>query len=195
MLVETFTISDISANSGLANSMFCDRAHQFKHRQGWAVNVNPLGHELDEYDDADTTYVVAHDGTGNHLGSLRLRDLSKPCMLSQSFGALLISSPPIVGKTLEVTRFCLSPRDRTGGKAVSQALFRRAYQYAHEHSYAGWVGVFDGLMLRIYRANRWPLKILNTCDAYGDTLRLGYWEAAGFDALVPHDCELLSHAA
>lgn len=179
-MIEILTIADLSAKPDLADSMFRDRADQFKQRHGWPVHVNPLGHEFDQYDDASSHYVIAHDGMGKHLGSLRLRDIKCNCMLSEHFGSLLIGSPPISDRTLEVTRFCISPNNTRPDRNVSQELFERAYEFALDRSYEGWVGVFSTVMLRVYRSNRWPLKILSECRMHGEVVRLGHWSTDDF---------------
>lgn len=52
----------------LRDTMFRDRAEQFKKRLGWAVSVNEAGEERDEYDDMNPLYVIWEDAHGDHGG-------------------------------------------------------------------------------------------------------------------------------
>ena len=56
----------------LRDSMFRDRADQFKTRLGWAVTVDEAGFERDEYDAEDPLYVIWEEADGTHGGSMRL---------------------------------------------------------------------------------------------------------------------------
>ena len=55
----------------LRDTMFRDRADQFKTRLGWAVNVNAAGEERDEYDAMNPLYVIWQNPDGTHGGSMR----------------------------------------------------------------------------------------------------------------------------
>ena len=55
----------------LAQSMFIDRADQFKNRLNWDVTVDASGRELDEYDRINPLYVIWEDASGRHGGSMR----------------------------------------------------------------------------------------------------------------------------
>ena len=50
----------------LKETMFKDRAEQFKSRLGWEVNVDENGYEIDEYDAMNPLYVIFEMPDGSH---------------------------------------------------------------------------------------------------------------------------------
>ena len=92
----------------LKDSMFRDRADQFKTRLKWDVKVDYAGYERDEYDDLNPMYVIWEDAIGRHSGSMRLLPTTGPCMVNDHFSELMngdkFQSPFI----WEATRFFLS---------------------------------------------------------------------------------------
>ena len=64
--------SELDAFPHLHDSMYSDRAYQFKTRLNWDVSVNDLVHEMDEYDALNPHYVSWEDVLGRHAGSMRL---------------------------------------------------------------------------------------------------------------------------
>lgn len=63
---------ELEALPELKNSMFRDRADQFKTRLGWDVTVDDAGFERDEYDDLNSLYVIFQQADGSHGGSMRM---------------------------------------------------------------------------------------------------------------------------
>ncbi len=55
----------------LADTMFRDRAHQFRDRLNWDVTVGADGHERDAYDALNPLYVIWQGADGRHGGSMR----------------------------------------------------------------------------------------------------------------------------
>lgn len=64
--------NDLNTEPKLRDSMFRDRADQFKARLGWEVAVDAKGYERDEYDDLNPLYVIWQKPCGSHGGSMRL---------------------------------------------------------------------------------------------------------------------------
>lgn len=52
--------------------MFADRKRLFVDLFGWDVPVVDEQYEIDQFDDADTIYLVASDDDGEHAASIRL---------------------------------------------------------------------------------------------------------------------------
>ena len=80
----------------LANSMFRDRADQFKTRLGWDVDVDARGHERDAYDDLNPLYVIWEEPDGSHGGSMRFLPTTGRTMVNEHFADILsgpITSP------------------------------------------------------------------------------------------------------
>lgn len=96
----------------LSDNMFCDRKRQFVDRMQWNLRITSDGHEIDEYDDGRSTYLVVHD-EHRHLGSCRVRSTQYTTMLTDHF---LSSFPDAFhflrmqrGRVYELTRFCRAP--------------------------------------------------------------------------------------
>ena len=94
----------------LADTMFKDRATQFRDRLGWDVAMDAQGYERDEYDAQDPLYVIWECPDGHHGGSMRFLPTTGQTMVNHHFSDLIqgdaIKSPFI----WECTRFCLAPR-------------------------------------------------------------------------------------
>ena len=132
----------------LADTMFCDRADQFKTRLGWDVTVDAAGHERDEYDDLNPLYVIWENADGTHGGSMRFLPTTGSVMVNDHFSELLgggeVRSPLI----WECTRFCLS---RSADAKVAAALMLGGGEIMQGFDIEHFVGVFDARMVRIYR--------------------------------------------
>ena len=82
----------------LAQSMFRDRAMQFRTRIGWDVKVDENGEERDEYDAMNPLYVIWQTPDGGHGGSMRFLSTTGRVMVNDVFQNLTgaaVSSPLI----------------------------------------------------------------------------------------------------
>lgn len=163
---------DLDRTPVLQDTMFRDRAKQFHDRLGWAVTVDDKGHERDEYDDENPLYVIWQRPSGEHGGSLRLLPTTGRTMVHDHFLHLTenatIKSPFI----WECTRFCLAPE--AGGKIAAALMlgggaFMQAYHIKH------FLGVFDGAMIRIYRATGASPDLLGSHGAGRAMIGVGLW--------------------
>jgi acyl homoserine lactone synthase len=68
----------------LADSMYRDRAAQFKDRLDWEVTVDENGWEIDEYDLLNPLYIIWQDANGRHGGSVRPPAASLPTSTSST---------------------------------------------------------------------------------------------------------------
>ena len=140
--------SELDAFPHLRDSMYSDRAYQFKTRLNWDVSVNDLGHEMDEYDALNPLYVIWEDVSGRQAGSMRLMPTTGRCMVNEHFTDLLgggsIQSPFI----WESTRFCLS---RHAPRETAARLMLSAGEVMLGSGVEQCLGVFDQRMIRIYR--------------------------------------------
>lgn len=159
----------------LAESMFRDRAVQFRDRLAWDVTVDASGHERDRYDAMNPLHVIAANPDGSHAGSMRFLPTTAETMVNDHFLHLTdnvrISSPLI----WECTRFCLSPRfpDRTN--EISAALMMAGCEMGLRFGLQHAVGVFDARMTRIYRRLGWAPDILGTSDNGLESISVGLW--------------------
>jgi acyl homoserine lactone synthase len=156
----------------LADSMFRDRAEQFRNRLNWKVTVNDRGWELDEYDALNPLYVIWEEANGRHGGSMRTLPTVGRTMIAEHFRHLThgvrIASPFI----WECTRFCLSP---TASQGVAAGLLLAGCEMGLRFGLEQAVGVFDARMPRIYGRIGWMPEVIGTGGAGHDSISVGLW--------------------
>ncbi|MBR1225109.1 GNAT family N-acetyltransferase [Bradyrhizobium sp. AUGA SZCCT0176] len=106
-------------------SFFELRYRVFSQRLGWPARNNglPIGIEVDEFDRADTVYMVVRDIKGNVIAGLRLLETTGQYLLGSHFSSFVDGPSPCDSKVVEVSRLVLDPcRDRqvSGSGVVSQ---------------------------------------------------------------------------
>jgi N-acyl-L-homoserine lactone synthetase len=157
----------------LRDTMFRDRADQFKNRLGWDVQVNEAGEERDEYDDTNPLYVIWQKIDGTHGGSMRFLPTTGDTMVNDHFSHLTdgvrIESPFI----WECTRFCLAPG---ADRRVTAALTLAAGEIMEEFQLKHFVGVFDPRMERIYSLMGLVPDVLGRVGEGRDVIGIGLWE-------------------
>ena len=94
----------------LLQSMFADRKRLFVDLFGWDVPVVDDRYEMDQFDNADTIYIVFADDDGGHAASIRLLPSTRPHMLGTLFPHLCPLGVPVDEATWESTRLCLPQR-------------------------------------------------------------------------------------
>ncbi len=156
----------------LAESMFRDRAEQFKHRLGWDVTVNEYGWERDEYDALNPLYVIWEGPDGRHMGSMRTLPTLGRNMVAEHFlhltDGVTIASPFI----WECTRFCLSPKATPG---VAAGLLLAGCEMGLRFGLEQSIGVFDARMPRIYGRIGWMPDVIGTGGEGRDAISVGIW--------------------
>ena len=156
----------------LRDSMFRDRADQFKTRLGWEVSVDDNGFERDEYDALNPLYVIWQEQDGTHGGSMRLLPTTGPTMVCDHF-AHLIGEARVTGPDIwECTRFCLS---RNGSSRAAAALMLAGGEVMRNFGVAQYLGVFDARMERIYRAIGSEPRIVGSQGEGRTRISLGLW--------------------
>jgi acyl homoserine lactone synthase len=157
----------------LRDSMFRDRADQFKNRLKWDVTVDENGFERDEYDDLNPLYVIWERPDGLHGGSMRFLPTTGRCMANDHFLDLMdgvrVESPAI----WECTRFCLAPH---ATPQVSALLMLAGAELMENFALKHFLGVFDARMVRIYRWIGASPTILGTQGKGRDAISVGLWE-------------------
>jgi acyl homoserine lactone synthase len=157
----------------LRDSMFRDRADQFKTRLGWDVTVDEDGFERDQYDVLNPLYVIWENADGTHGGSMRFLPTTGRTMINEHFTDILgggtITSPLI----WECTRFCLS---RTAESRVAAALMLAGGEIMQSFGVAHFAGVFDARMVRIYRMIGSSPEILGSTGEGREQISVGLWE-------------------
>lgn len=157
----------------LRDSMFRDRADQFKTRLGWDVDVDADGFERDQYDALNPLYVIWENADGTHGGSMRFLPTTGRTMINEHFTDILgggtITSPLI----WECTRFCLN---RDAESRVAAALMLAGGEIMQGFGVAHFAGVFDARMVRIYRLIGSSPEVLGSTGEGRDKISVGLWE-------------------
>ena len=164
---------DLDQFPKLRDSMFLERAAQFRARLGWDVEVTDEGQERDLYDDLNPLYVIWQRPDGSHGGSMRFLPTVGRTMLNDHFTHLTdgvtIQSPLI----WECTRFCLA---RDANPNISAALMLGGAEVGHGFHLSDAVGVFDARMIRIYRWLGWAPTVLGSTGGGRETISIGLWD-------------------
>lgn len=160
----------------LADSMFSDRADQFKRRLDWDVGVDENGHERDQYDDLNPLYVIWECEDGSHGGSMRFLPTVGRTMVNEHFTHLTDGVRIVSPLIWECTRFCLAPDLDEAAHRVAGGLMlagcEMGLRFGLEHS----VGVFDARMIRIYRSIGWSPEVVGSAGEGRDRISVGLWE-------------------
>ena len=165
--------AELSRYPKLRASMHRDRAHQFRDRLGWQVDVNAAGEEWDQYDGEDTLYVIWQNPDGRHGGSMRLRPTMGSTMVNEHFLHLMNGKPVRSERIWECTRFCLS-KDATA--RVAAALMLGGGEIMQRFGVDHYIGVFDAPMKRIYQRIGSPPVILGSAGTGRHQTSVGLWD-------------------
>ena len=173
---------DLNNYPVLSETMFRDRADQFKKRLEWDVEVNEKGWERDEYDALNPIYIIWENANGTHGGSLRITPTIGRTMTAEHFlhltDGVRIASPLI----WECTRFCLSPGASCG---VAAALLAAGIELGLRFGLEQAIGVIYTRTLGIYHRIGHRPSVIGTDDGGRDSISICIWDLteAGRDAI------------
>jgi acyl homoserine lactone synthase len=157
----------------LAETMFKDRACQFKERLDWDVSVDENGFELDEYDRLNPLYIIWEDNNGRHGGSLRIMPSVGRIMTNEHFTHLTdgvkISSPLI----WECTRFCLAPG---ASGQVAAALLAAGIELGLRFGLSQAIGVIYARCVGLYRRFGHMPEVIGTGGEGREAISVCVWE-------------------
>ena len=171
-MLRYMTGQELAQDRRLQASMHRDRADQFGRRLQWAVDVDARGWERDEYDHADTLYVIWVLPDGSHGGSMRFLPTTSAVMVNDHFANLLPDGPIRDPLIWECTRFCL--RDGVPSR-VAAALMLAGGELMRAHHLTHLLGVFDARMVRIYRMIGASPDVLGSAGDGRDRISVGLW--------------------
>jgi acyl homoserine lactone synthase len=166
----------------LAETMFKDRAEQFKNRLAWDVSVDAAGREMDQYDALNPIYIIWENADGTHGGSLRIMPTLGRTMTAEHFSHLTdgvrIQSPLI----WECTRFCLSPG---APSKVAAGLLAAGIELGLRFGLSQALGVIYTKTLAIYGRIGHRPDVIGTDDAGRDSISVCIWDVTeeGRDAI------------
>lgn len=171
-VIKFLRADELAAFPRLQDSMFRDRADQFRRRLGWDVTVAENGWEQDDYDALNPLYVIATDGNGLHAGSMRFLPTIGRTMIDDHFHHLLNGVQVNDPKIWECTRFCLG---RTAGPLLAGQLMAAGGEILRGFGLSGFAGVFDERMVRIYNRIGSGPEILGAEGSGIDRISVGVW--------------------
>ncbi len=172
-MLRFLTGEELDHHPRLRDTMFSDRATQFRNRLGWAVSVDDRGWERDDYDTLNPTYVIWQMPDGRHGGSMRFLPTLGRTMVNEHFAALAGGRRFAHPKVWECTRFCLSENAPSN---ISAALMLGGAQLGVGFGLSRAVGVFDARMVRIYRLLGWEPTVFGSAGEGAAMVSLGLWE-------------------
>lgn len=156
----------------LADSMFRDRADQFKERLGWEVKVDKDGYETDQYDTLNPLYVIWEMPDGTHGGSMRFLPTTGRTMINEHFTDIMGGGTVVSPLIWECTRYCLT---RGAPAHVAAALMLGGGEIMRGFGIKHFVGVFDDRMVRIYRMIGSSPEVLGSEGEGRDRISVGLW--------------------
>ena len=132
------TNRDLPRNRQLLESSYRVRHEEYVNGRGWKALARPDGREIDQFDNADATYLLWADGA-EVLGGARLIPTHKPHLMSDVFPHIVtLGSLPRTPRVWELTRLfstrsgdSQASRRRVTGDVFS-AMFELAIAYELE---------------------------------------------------------------
>lgn len=154
-----------------AGQMFELRYKVFHKRLGWKVFVNH-GHEIDEFDDNESVYLLTTEGSAV-VGGWRLRPTVRPYMLKNVFPELLYGREAPEDRTIwEISRFAVhgvqSPRPNYGFGRASRALLLETVRFAAHRGVSQYLMVVSVAVERLLRS--FGLRL----HRFGPPMRVGH---------------------
>jgi acyl homoserine lactone synthase len=172
-MIQYLYADKLSAYPKLAESMFMDRAVQFKDRLDWDVTVDENGFELDQYDQLNPLYIIWKDANGRHAGSLRVMPTTGRTMTGEHFlhltDGVRISSPLI----WECTRFCLAPG---ASSAVAAGLLAAGIELGLRSGLEQAIGVIYTRVLGLYHRFGHSPDVIGTAGEGRDRISVCVWD-------------------
>lgn len=130
------------ADQQLLESMFEDRKRLFIDLLDWDLTVVDGRLEVDRFDDAYATYIIAADRAGRHLASMRLLPSTRPHLLGTLFERLCTDGVPVGPDIFEITRLCLPPNFlRSERMRLRDGLIRAMVDHALDRGINRFTGV------------------------------------------------------
>jgi acyl-homoserine lactone synthase len=145
----------------LLRSMFADRKRLFVDLFGWDVPVVDGQYEMDQFDNADTIYLIVADDDGGHAASIRLFPSTRPHMLGTIFPHLCPFGVPVDNTTWESTRLCLPQRHGAERRRILRnMLFSAMVDVALERGIERYTGVIPDPFRKEVLAMGWQAEPL-----------------------------------
>lgn len=171
-----------AANRPLLQSMFADRKRLFVDLFGWDVPVVDGCYEIDQFDTADTVYLIVAEKHGGHAASIRLFPSNRPHMLGTLFPHLCPLGVPADDVTWESTRLCLPQRHGAERRrALRNMLFSAMVDLALARGIERYTGVIPDPFRKEVLAMGWQAEPL------GPAVRIAGGPVGAFQITVRAD--------
>lgn len=145
----------------LLQSMFADRKRLFVDLFDWDVPVVDGAYEIDQFDTADTIYLIVAENDGSHAASIRLYPSDRPHMLDTLFPHLCPLGVPADTRTWESTRLCLPQRHGAARRrSLRDQLFSAMVDVALERGIERYTGVIPDAFRKEVLALGWQAEPL-----------------------------------
>lgn len=168
----------------LLESMFEARKRLFVDLLDWDLAIVDERFEIDRFDDAYATYIIAGDRASRHLASMRLLPSTRPHLLGSMFERLCTNGVPIGPDIFEITRLCLPPNElATERRRLRDGLIRAMVDHALANGIATFTGVVTARFREQVLAMGWDGEALGPGQDMGGG-RLGAFSIA-IDADTP----------
>ena len=152
---------DQALSGAIFRSMFEERKRVFVDLLGWDIPVLAGRYEIDQFDDDHAVYIVITDESGEHSGSARLLQTSRPHILDSIFPQLCAGDPPKGEAVREITRFCLARRLRARDRlTVRNRLVSALVEYALDSGITTYTGVAEWVWFQQILAFGWDCRPL-----------------------------------
>lgn len=149
------------ANRSLLETMFADRKRLFVDLFGWDVPVVEGRFEIDQFDTADTVYLICADEAGVHEASIRLMPTTRPHMLGELFAHLCPYGVPAGPNIWESTRLCLPQRHGAARRReLRNRLISAMVDFALERGIDRFTGVLPDAFRKEVLAMGWAAEPL-----------------------------------
>jgi acyl-homoserine lactone synthase len=151
--------------------MFEARKQVFVDLLKWNVPVLEGRFEVDQFDDEHATYIIVADASGEHLGSARLLETTRPHILGHLFPELCVGSVPAGEDVFEITRFCLGRNQGAARRRETRnRLVTALVAFALEHGIRTYTGVAEMAWLQQILAFGWDCRPLGIPRQLGNAL-------------------------
>lgn len=172
----------------LRMAMFTDRARQFVGRHDWPLALDEAGLEIDEFDNAATTYCIV-EKEGRHQASLRLRPAQAGSMVARHFSQMWQKSGSRLEHGTEVTRFCAAPTLSADERLVAVSdLLLGLCRHCQQAAISSFFGVIFPSVARVIRQCGWAGEVLDEMRDGRGTLLLAEWRASNLVAWDIQEC-------
>lgn len=149
------------AHRHLLDGMFEDRRRLFVDLFGWDIPVVNGRFEIDQFDTADTVYLVVTCDAGEHAASLRLMPSERPHMLAAIFPHLCPGGVPVGATVWESSRLCLPQRHGAELRRIYRnRLISAMVDFALAHGIEGYTGILPDPFRKEVLAMGWRAEPL-----------------------------------